>query len=154
MTSYLPWMITSIWRGWPASFNFAMTIFLVEWLMIFFAQSSGKQFKTDFIIWLTPCSPIWDLTYQTLVVGLGIVAKYRCTEFFMVLGQCFNHSSKSLQGSLSLHLLRRTSVLILQCALPDFGWSFFELNPFVSICHLQNGEVFHIKLCVAGQIKP
>ena len=29
-----------------------------------------------------------------------------------------------------------------QATLPGFGWIFFELNHFVSICHLQNGEVF------------
>ena len=50
-----------LWCGWPASFNFATTIFLVEWLVIFFVQSSGKQLKTDFIIWLMQCSPIGDL---------------------------------------------------------------------------------------------
>lgn len=37
-------------RGWPASFNFATTVFLVEWLVIFFVHSSGKQLATDFII--------------------------------------------------------------------------------------------------------
>ena len=50
-----------LWCGWPASFNFATTILLVEWLVIFFVQSSGKQLKTDFIIWLMQCSPIGDL---------------------------------------------------------------------------------------------
>ena len=47
------------------------------------------------------CSPIWDLAYQTLVLGLCIIAKYRDPECLMASCQCFNHFSKSLTGSLS-----------------------------------------------------
>ena len=47
-----------------------------------------------------------------------------------------------------LHLLRRAAGFISQAALPGFGWIFFKLNHFVSICHLQNGEVFHVPTAV------
>ena len=95
MTGYLD----DFMANWFASFNFATTVFLVEWLVIFFVQSSGKQLGLDFIISLMQHSPIWDLAYYTLVVGLGSIAKYRGPEFFTALSWCFNHS-KSLTGSL------------------------------------------------------
>jgi len=43
------------------------------------------------------------------------------------------------------HLLGRASGFISQAALPGFGWIFFELNHFVSVSHLQNGEVLHVR---------
>ena len=60
-----------LWRGWPAS-NFPTTVFLVEWLVIFFVQSSGKQLATDFIIWLVRCSQfgIWHTKHWCWVLVL------------------------------------------------------------------------------------
>ena len=67
----------------------------------------------------------------------------------MASGRCFSHSSMSLRGPFTVvctpHVLRRASGLISQAALPGFGCVFFELNHVVSICNLQNGEVFHVR---------
>ena len=38
------------WRGWPASFNFATTVFLVERLVIFFVHFSDKPLATHVCI--------------------------------------------------------------------------------------------------------
>lgn len=66
-----------------------------------------------------------------------IIAKYRGPEFFMALGQCFNHSSKSHMGSLSPPSVHHicwgwTSGFISQAALPGFGWIFSEATRSIS----------------------
>ena len=83
------------------------------------------------------------------MVGLGIIAEYRGPEFSMALGRFFKESyGVPFTIVCAPHLLTRASALILQAAFPGFGWNFFKLNHFVSICHLQNGEVFHLHIVV------
>ena len=46
------------------------------------------------------------------------------------------------------HLLRRTSGVFSQSALPGFGWIFFKLNNFATSCHLQSGKIFNLSVLI------
>lgn len=86
------------------------------------------------------------------MVGLVIIAKYRGPEFFMALGQCFNHCSKSLMGSLSPPSVHHicwgggTSGFISQAALPGFGWIFREASRSTSTPPALGGMLIDLRI--------
>jgi len=75
------------------------------------------------------------------VLGLGIIAKYK--------RGCFSRSLKiPFTATCTAHLLARVLGFMSQGTLPGIDYIFFELSHCVSICHLQDGEVYHVRIMV------
>ena len=94
----------------------------------------------------------WTWTDEVIVASyLGIIARYKGPEFPVGWGRCASHSSKIRTGSLSPpsgrpHLLLSTSGFVSQSPLLGFVGIFFKLNNFATIYHLQNGEIFNVRV--------